>query len=144
MIVKIEGTTIIFDLYEVLRGATPEQCNDIADALSLHDDVRKRVIDSIIDGETDLHSSNTWDATDAERKRILEAHAQMTDDRIRHLECGLRIAEASLLRRDEQAHRLWDIYHIAQRTGCLLAPEALYRVLTDHTHLDPDLPEPLL
>ena len=83
---KIEGTTISFDLYEVLREATPVQAADIADALSLHDAVRKNVVDSIVEGATAMQSGPTWDEADAEHKRILDALPQMEQDRIARLE----------------------------------------------------------
>jgi FMN phosphatase YigB (HAD superfamily) len=83
---NITGTTISFDLYEVLRGATPVQAADIADALSLHGAVRKNVIDSIVEGATTMQSGPAWDEADAEHKRILEALPQMEQDRIARLE----------------------------------------------------------
>ena len=90
---KITGTVIEFDLYEVLRDAKPEHAADIADALSLNDAIRKNVIDSIVDGMTDMGSGPSWGEADAERKRILEALPQMEQDRIARLERKLAAAQ---------------------------------------------------
>lgn len=87
---KIIGTVIEFDLYEVLREATPAQAADIADALSLHKDIRRNVIDSIVDGSTAMQSGPSWNEADEEHKRILDALPQMEHDRITRLERKLQ------------------------------------------------------
>lgn len=126
---KIDGTTISFDLYEVIQGATPDQCRDIADALSLHHDVRKRVLDSLLEYETDLHSTPDWGTLDSERKRLLEAHGQMTDDRISKLEFDLKSTTCRLAEKSAIVSRLWDLYHRAPQSQRFFRDE-LYAVLT--------------
>jgi len=112
---KITGTVIEFDLYDVLREATAEQCRDIADALSLNDDVRRNVVDSLLNYETDMHSGPTRDAADGERKRILDSLTQIADDRIAKLESDLAWSQKQLAEKEATISRLWALTDRAPR-----------------------------
>ena len=115
---KITGTVIEFDLYDVLKEATAEQCRDIADALSLNDDVRRNVVDSLLNYETDMHSGPTRDAADVERKRILDSLTQITDDRIAKLESDLERSQTQLAEKEATISRLWALTDRATRAIC--------------------------
>ena len=124
---KITGTVIEFDLYDVLREATAEQCRDIADALSLNDDVRRNVVDSLLNYETDMHSGPTRDAADVERKRILDSLTQITDDRIAKLESDLAWSQKQLAEKEATISRLWAL---TDRTPRAIYKEELFVALT--------------
>jgi hypothetical protein len=126
---QIDGTKITFDLYDVLRNATPSQCADIADGLALNDAVRKCVIDSLIDGVSELGSSNGWHADDEDRKRILEARGELTDRRIAVLESDLRIERDKVRRLEAIERALWNWYHESGRGEVSLLSRRIRDVL---------------
>lgn len=111
MRIEITGTTLSFDVYELLSHATPEQAKDLADALSLHDDIRRNVVDSLLLGATDMQSSNTHDGLISERRRILDSLCIVRDDQISALETDLRIARERLARLEAINSRVWAVYH---------------------------------
>lgn len=93
---KIEGTTISFDLYDVIQNCTEARCLEIIDAMSLHADVRRFVLDHLLDGETQFQSRTDWAGEIADRKRILDAIPDLERAQIEALESDLHVARKSL------------------------------------------------
>ena len=104
MSIKINGTEITFDIYDTIASSSAEWRAEIADALSLHDDIRKNVIDSLLLGTTEMRSSNTFDGMIEDRKRVIDGLQEIKDDQIAALECNLSIA-TKRLKAAEDAHR---------------------------------------
>lgn len=108
---KIDGTTLSLDIYELIRMLPKEQCDIIADALAMNESVRKHVVDAILRGYTDHESSPTWDDLDAERKRLIEGVSELVDHRIARLESALSLARKHEAELRDKIGKLWDLYH---------------------------------
>lgn len=57
MEVKIENDSLVIDLYDFIRKLTTEQKLEVADTLSIGEDIVKCVGDQIVDGFTEMVSS---------------------------------------------------------------------------------------
>lgn len=108
---KIDGTTLSLDIYELIRMLPKEQCDIIADALALNESVRKHVVDAILRGYTNHESSPTWDDLDAERKRLIEGMSELVDHRIARLESAANVAQDHEAKMQAKIDKLWELYH---------------------------------
>ena len=117
MSIKINGTEITFDIYDAIGNSSAEWRAEIADALGLHDDIRKNVIDNLLLDTTEMRSSNTFDGMIEDRKRVIDGLQEIKDDQIAALECNLSTATKRLQAAEEAIRRVVALCYAATDDG---------------------------
>lgn len=126
---KIDGTTVSFDLYDLCLGAKPDQLAAVADAMALNPAIRKNVVDSLLEGITEQESMPNDSDTDPERKRLIVGQDVLRDERIRHLETQERRLTERLTECERVNHAVWNVYHNTRDSQWMLR-ERIYNALT--------------
>jgi hypothetical protein len=124
---KMDGTTVSFDLYDLCRWANADQLAAVADAMALNPAIRKDVIDSLLEGITEQESMPN--DMDPERRRLIVGQDVLRDERIKHLENQERRLTEQLAEAERVNRLVWDLYH-SDHNSQWLSKERIYNVLT--------------
>jgi hypothetical protein len=131
---KIDGTTVSFDLYDLCLGAKPDQLAAVADAMALNSAIRKNVVDSLLEGITEQESMPNDSDMDPERKRLIVGQDVLRDERIKHLENQERRLTERLTECERVNRLVWDVYHSTMQSDWI-AKDRIYNALTSRAKL---------